>query len=95
MKYRIISILSLLLITFAQAGPAVNTSFSAVHPAPIFIPDGASIITSGLNSDRLNDIIDLSKDIYPIQIGAFRLKSNAEAMYGKVAMVLGDEVKMI
>jgi len=95
MKYRIISILSLLLITIAQAGPAVNTSFSAVHPAPIFIPDGASIITSGLNSDRLNDIIDLSKDIYPIQIGAFRLKSNAEAMYGKVAMVLGDEVKMI
>jgi hypothetical protein len=95
MRYRIISILSLLLITFAQAGPAVNTSFSAVHPAPIFIPDGASIITSGLNSDRLNDIIDLSKDIYPIQIGAFRLKSNAEAMYGKVAMVLGDEVKMI
>ena len=95
MKYRIISILSLLLITIAQAGPAVNTSFSAVHPAPIFIPDGASIITSGLNSDRLNDIIDLSKDIYPIQIGAFRLKSNAEVMYGKVAMVLGDEVKMI
>jgi len=95
MKYRIISILSLLLITIAQAGPAVNTSFSAVHPAPIFIPDGASIITSGLNSDRLNDIIDLSKDIYPIQIGAFRLKSNAEAMFGKVAMVLGDEVKMI
>ena len=95
MKYRIISILSLLLITIAQAGPAVNTSFSAVHPAPIFIPDGASIITSGLNSDRLNDIINLSKDIYPIQIGAFRLKSNAEAMFGKVAMVLGDEVKMI
>lgn len=95
MKYRIISILSLLLITIAQAGPAVNTSFYTVHPAPIFIPDGASIITSGLNSDRLNDIIDLSKDIYPIQIGAFRLKSNAEAMYDKVAMVLGDEVKMI
>ena len=74
MKYRIISILSLLIITSAQAGPAVNTSFASIHPSPIYIPDGAALITSGMNSDRLDDIIDLSKDIYPIQIGAFRLK---------------------
>lgn len=95
MKYRIIALLSLLMITCVQAGPAVNTSYTSIHPSPIYIPDGAALITSGINSDRLDDIIDLSKDIFPIQIGAFRLKANAEAMFRKVFRVLGDEVKMI
>ncbi len=72
MKYRFIAILSLLVITVAQAGPAFNTSYNGVHPSPIFIPDGAALITAGTDNRRLDDIISLSKDIYPVQIGAFR-----------------------
>jgi len=95
MKYRLLIILSLLLFTFTQAGPAVNTSAVSIHPSPIYITDGVALITSEMNSNRLDNLISLSKDIYPIQIGAFRLKTNAELMFSKVARVLGKDVIMI
>jgi len=95
MKYRILTILSLLLFTCTQAGPAVTTSNESIHPSPIFITDGVALITSEMNNNRLDNLISLSKDIYPIQIGAFRLKTNAEKMFAKVARVLGNDVLMI
>ncbi len=95
MKYRILTILSLLLFTCIQAGPAVTTSNESIHPSPIYITDGVSLITSEMNNNRLDNLISLSKDIYPIQIGAFRLKTNAEKMFAKVARVLGNDVLMI
>jgi hypothetical protein len=57
--------------------------------------DGVSLITTGMNSSRLDNLISLSKDIYPIQIGAFRIKTYADKMYNRVVMVLGDDVTMI
>ncbi len=95
MKYRILTILSLLLFTCTQAGPAVNTSNESIHPSPIYITDGVNLITSVMNNSRLDNLISLSKDIYPIQIGAFRLKTNAELMFAKVVKVLGKDVIMI
>lgn len=95
MKYRILTILSLLLFTCTQAGPAVTTSNKSIHPSPIYITDGVNLITSEMNNNRLDNLISLSKDIYPIQIGAFRLKTNAEIMFTKVARVLGKDVMMI
>jgi len=95
MKYRILTILSLLLFTGTLAGPAVTTSNESIHPSPIYITDGVSLITSEMNNNRLDNLISLSKDIYPIQIGAFRLKTNAEKMFAKVARVLGNDVLMI
>ena len=95
MKYRILTILSLLLFTCTQAGPAITTSSESIHPSPIYITDGVSLITSEMNNNRLDNLISLSKDIYPIQIGAFRLKTNAEKMFAKVARVLGNDVLMI
>jgi HEAT repeat protein len=95
MKYRILTILSILLFTCTQAGPAVNTSNESIHPSPIYITDGVNLITSVMNNRRLDNLISLSKDIYPIQIGAFRLKTNAELMFSKVARVLGKDVIMV
>jgi len=95
MKYRFLTILSLLLFTCTQAGPAVNTSAVSIHPSPIYITDGVALITSEMNNNRIDNLISLSKDIYPIQIGAFRLKTNAEVMFAKVARVLGKDVIMI
>ena len=48
-----------------------------------------------MNSSRLDNLISLSKDIYPIQIGAFRIKTNAEKMLTKISRVLGEDVIMI
>jgi hypothetical protein len=95
MKYRFLTILSLLLFTCTLAGPAVNTSAVSIHPSPIYITDGVALITSEMNNNRIDNLISLSKDIYPIQIGAFRLKTNAEVMFSKVVRVLGKDVIMI
>ncbi len=95
MKYRILIILSLLFFTCTQAGPAVNAFNESIHPSPIYITDGVNLITSEMNNNRLDNLISLSKDIYPIQIGAFRIKTNAEIMFAKVARVLGKDVMMI
>jgi hypothetical protein len=95
MKYRLLIILSLLSFTVAQADPPFKTPYVSNSPAPIYIPDGVALITSDINNSRLDNLISLSKDIYPIQIGAFRLKTNAEKMFAKVARVLGKDVVLI
>ena len=95
MKNRLLIILSLLLFTTLKAGPVVNISRLTNNPSPIYITDGVSLITTEMNSSRLDNLISLSKDIYPIQIGAFRIKTNAEKMYEKISMVLGEDVIMI
>jgi hypothetical protein len=95
MKYGFLIILSLLLFTVAEAGPAAEPSYTANRPSPIYINDGVALITSEFNNSRLDNLISLSKDIYPIQIGAFRLKTNAERMFAKVARVLGNDVTMM
>jgi hypothetical protein len=95
MKRSLALILSLLILTAVKAEPAASPVYNnARHPSPIYVPDGASLITSEMNDVRLDNIITLSKDIYPIQIGAFRVKTYAERMYSKVAKVLGDDVVM-
>ncbi|MBN2665107.1 MAG: HEAT repeat domain-containing protein [Bacteroidales bacterium] len=95
MKHRVIAILSLLVFTVLKAGHTADYSLNRIHPEPVYIPDGAYLITEGVNEARLNDVIDLSKDFYPIQIGAFRVKSNAEKMYNEVSEVLGSDVAII
>jgi hypothetical protein len=95
MRRGIAIILSLLLFTAVKSDPPANpVNNNARHPSPIFIPDGASLITSELNTERLDNIISLSNDVYPIQIGAFRVKTYADRMYSKVTKVLDNDVVM-
>ncbi|MDX9726084.1 MAG: HEAT repeat domain-containing protein [Bacteroidales bacterium] len=98
MKHRLITILSLILFTAAEAGPAARPfMLNAHHPTPVYSPDGAVLITSpSVSGDQgLENLISLSMDIYPIQIGAFRVKTYAERMYARVADVIGNDVIMI
>jgi HEAT repeat protein len=44
---------------------------------------------------RIDDLNELSKDVYPIQIGAFRVKTNAEKLYSMVSGILGKDVVMV
>ena len=95
MKSRFLTILLLLLFNLLQAFPVVNRSYVSEKPVPVFAPDGVTLITSEMNNSRLDNLISLSKDIYPIQVGAFRIKTNAEKMFAKIVRVLGEEVVMI
>jgi HEAT repeat protein len=95
MKYRILTILSLLLFDIAQAGTFNTSTYITNNPTPIYIPDGLTLITTDLNSSRLDNLISLSKDVYPIQIGAFRVKTNAERMFNRISKVLGEDVVML
>jgi hypothetical protein len=99
MKYRMIAILSLLFFTAAKAGTPAKPAFAyynnASHPTPVYVSDGMHLITSEADDARIDNIIRIARDIYPVQIGAFRLKTNADRMYAKVARVLGSDVVMI
>ncbi len=95
MKSRVLTILSLLLATVIQADPPFKPPLVSNKPSPIYITDGVALITSEMNNSRLDNLIRLSRDIYPIQIGAFRLKTNAERMFAKVFRVLGKDVVLI
>lgn len=99
MKYRILTILSLLAFTVASAEPfTIPLSLAAARtgrPSPIYIADGIDLITMHPDHVRIDDLNDLSKDVYPIQIGAFRVKTNAEKLYSKVSGILGKDVTMI
>ncbi|NLJ42424.1 MAG: hypothetical protein GX431_02120 [Bacteroidales bacterium] len=99
MKYRILTILSLLAFTVASAEPfTIPLSLAAARtgrPSPIYIADGIELITMHPDNVRIDDLNDLSKDVYPIQIGAFRVKTNAEKLYSKVSGILGKDVTMI
>ena len=81
MKHRLITILSLILFTAAEAGPAARPfMLNAHHPTPVYSPDGAVLITSPSvrGAQGLENLISLSLEIYSIQIGAFRVKTSAE-----------------
>ncbi|HOW09405.1 MAG TPA: HEAT repeat domain-containing protein [Bacteroidales bacterium] len=99
MKYRILAILSLLAFTVAGAEPfTAPLSLSTARngrPSPIYIADGIELITMHPDNVRIDDLIDLSKDVYPIQIGAFRVKTNAEKLYSTVSKILGKDVIML
>ncbi len=88
-------ILSLLSFAAAQPNPVWNPYSPENHLLPIFVPDGLAIFTSEGNESRINDLRVITKNKYPVQIGAFRTKKYAEIMFSKVHPVLGEDVTMI
>lgn len=101
MKYSFLTILSLLWFATAQPHNIYNNTVhrspvnSSVRPAPVYYPDAISLFTSAYDSLKINSLVSLSQDIKPIQIGAFRQKTNAEKIYFQVAAVVGEDVMMI
>ncbi len=104
MKYRFLLILSLLCFTVAQSRTVYRSSFrsarsgssnTAARPSPVYYNDAINLFTTEYNSSKIDDLIRLTKDIKPIQIGAFRQRSNAEKMYFQIAEVVGEDVEVI
>jgi hypothetical protein len=95
MKYRLALILSLLCFTEAIPDPGVKMSPVAPHPSPIYVNDAVDLLTSESSGPRIDYLNSLANDEYPIQVGAFRIKSNAERMYKKIASILGGDVTIL
>jgi hypothetical protein len=104
MKYRLLLILSLLCFTVAQSrtvyrslyrSAGSGSSNTTARPGPVYYNDAIKLFTAEYNSSEIDDLIKLTQDIKPIQIGAFRQRSNAEKMYFQIAEVVGEDVEVI
>jgi HEAT repeat protein len=87
MRYVLILIFSLFhassVWAYSSAGPEEKTT--------------KDIISTDDNSSDLesNVYLTASKDNFPVQLGAFRIKSNADALYNKIISELGNEARII
>jgi hypothetical protein len=95
MKKSISVILSLLCFSTLFSDPSVRTSPLPPHPSPIYINNAVDLLTSGADNSRIDYLVSMSAEAYPIQVGAFRLKSNADRMYRKIASILGEGVMIL
>ncbi len=85
-------ILSFLSIALVKADPPFPANPPDSGFNTIFVPDGLALFTITRDESRINDLRVLTKDKYPVQIGAFRKKLYAEIMYSKIHPVLGEDV---
>jgi len=100
MKPRLLFILSLLWFGTAQPVTEYNASHlisypAPVKPSPVYFNDAIRLFTLDYDSVEINNLISLTEDIKPVQIGAFRQKTYADMFYGKIAAVIGEDVKII
>ncbi len=95
MRLRIFLILSLISFTAVQADPPLLTPSPEPVYSPIFVPDGLALFTVIRDESRINDLRIMTRDKYPVQIGAFRKKLYAEIMLSKIRPVMGEDVTMI
>lgn len=99
MRTGIAIILTFLLFPVLNAIPEIIPGTSpltkARHPAPLFLPDGIELITAYPDNSRIDDLNELANEIFPVQIGAFRVKTNAEKVFSRVKDVLGKDAVMI
>ena len=94
MKNQLLLILLLLYVTISQANIVICRSSPFSFPDTLPSKKTGIYLSSG-QSITINNLINLSKDNYPIQLGAFRQRSNADALYRKIKEVLGEDVKII
>lgn len=95
MRYYLSIIFSLLCFTAAMPGPAEKPPSAAPHPSPIYVNDAVDLLSSETSGPRIDYLISMSGDEYPIQVGAFRVKENALRMYRKIAAILGSDVTIL
>jgi len=100
MKFWLFILLSLLYLTEAQAHDPYNSLKSAPAgispaPAPVYFNDAIRLFTSEYDGSKIDHLISLTRDIKPLQIGAFRQKSNAEKIYYQIAAVVGEDVVVV
>jgi len=95
MKRFLVIILSFLCLPLVTADPPSKPVTLPPPPSPIYVADAVDLFTSEANSEKLNYLISKSAEDFPIQVGAFRLKSNAEGFYRKIVQLLGDGVTIL
>ncbi len=105
MRYRLLLILSLLSAFMVQTYASITRSvdyrlydsYFAEESGAESEPAAASDLSFNYQPTKvaLKGFETSSKDNYPIQLGAFRVKSNAEAFLKKVKALIGNDAKII
>jgi hypothetical protein len=100
MKPRLFLILSLL--WFGTAQPVTEfhlsplVSFPApIHPSPVYYGDAIRLFTSDFDSTAFSNLLTLTNDVKPLQVGAFREKIYADKFFSRIASVVGEDVSII
>ena len=52
-------------------------------------------LNENLSVTPSNVFVTSSKDNFPVQLGAFRIKSNAESLYNKIITELGNDARIV
>ena len=100
MKFWLPILLSLLFLNAVQAHDPYNSLRSgppglSPAPAPVYYNDAIRLFTTEYDSLKIDHLISLTQDVKPLQIGAFRRKSNAEKIYYQIAAVVGEDVVVV
>lgn len=100
MKSRLLFILSLLWFGTAQPVTEFSTSHLVSYPAPVnlspvYYNDAIRIFTLDFDSIEINNLISLTNEVKPVQVGAFRRKIYADMFFDKIAAVVGEDVTVI
>ncbi len=77
------------------ADPPAKSVTMPPPPEPIYIMDAVDLFTTGSDNAKIDYLVSMSAEDYPIQVGAFRLKSNAERFYHRISEILGKGVTML
>ncbi len=94
MKNQLLLILLLLYTIFFQVNIVMCKTYSISYADTLRAKKTEKPLRSG-QSITIANLKNLPKDNYPIQLGAFRFKANAEALQRKTAAFMGDIVKII
>jgi HEAT repeat protein len=86
MRYALILILSLFHI------PSVG-GYSSIDPKGK--TNQYIALNENSSAPESNVYLTASKDNFPVQLGAFRIKSNAEALYNKIISEIGNDARII
>lgn len=96
MKLQSLFILSLLFFNDALADTEPMTPIApSARSARVCYVNAITFFTNNKNSLKISDMTAVPDMGSPIQLGAFRIKSNAESLVHKVEMVVGEGVSMV
>ena len=110
MKYGVLLILSLLICGAGHSAANLNTassyatssyatssnaSSSSASLTPIYIKDAISFFSSATRLAKIDSLLKITKNYYPIQVGAFRSREYAESYFNRIESHLAGNVEII
>lgn len=94
---RSLSLIILFILTCSEGKTAVATEHltTTSAPAPVYIRDALSFFSTSAKFARIDSLLNITGNYYPIQVGAFRVKEFAESYSEKIRAHLDGEVEIV